>query len=149
MEFASYISGFTDGEGCFCISFNKRSKLKNGIEVRPSFSLSQNKINLEILQKIQQYFRVGSIRYSKKDDNFKYEVRSIKDLTSVIIPHFEKYPLLASKKADFELFVKICKLISNHPNSENLKSIIKMAYQMNKSGKRHYSKFELLKFVAR
>ena len=151
MEFASYISGFTDGEGCFSISFSKRPKLKTKIEVRPGFSLSQHKRNLDVLQKIKSYFGVGNIRYSKRDSNYKYEVRSIKDLISIIIPHFEKYPLLTSKKDDFELFGKICKLIvlNYHLNSKNLIPIINMAYQMNKSGKRRYENIELLKIVAR
>lgn len=151
MEFASYISGFTDGEGCFSISFNQRPKFKSGLEVRPSFSLSQNKRSLGILQRIQKYFRVGSIRYSKKDDSYKFEVRSIKDLTRVIIPHFKNYQLLSSKRRDFELFAGICELISAnlHLKSKNLKLIIKLAYQMNGSGKRRYTKKELLKICSK
>lgn len=150
MEFSSYISGFTDGEGCFSISF-KRSKLKIGIEVRPSFSLSQHKRNLEVLKKIHDFFKVGSIRYSKRDSNFKYEVRSIKDLVSVIIPFFEKNQLLTSKRRDFEIFSKVCKLIykNEHLKSEKLIAIVNMAYQMNKSGKRKYQNGELLSFVTR
>ncbi len=151
MEFSSYISGFTDGEGCFSISFSKRSKFKVGIEVRPSFSLSQHERNLEVLKKIHNFFKVGSIRYSKRDSNFKYEVRSIKDLTTIIIPYFEKNQLLTSKRHDFEIFSKVCKLIqkNEHLKSEKLNDIIKMAYQMNKSGKRKYQHGELLNFVTR
>lgn len=33
-----------------------------------------------------------------------YTVNSTKDINDVIIPHFEKYPLLTQKKADFILF---------------------------------------------
>ena len=151
MEFSSYISGFTDGEGCFSISFSKRLKMKSGIEVRPSFSLSQHKRNLEVLKKIQVFFGVGSIRFSKKDNNFKYEVRSIKDLISTIIPHFEKHKLLTSKRHDFEIFKIVCKMINSnqHLKSENLYPIIKIAYKMNKSGKRKYQHGELLNFVTR
>ena len=29
---------------------------------------------------------------------------SIEQITNIIIPHFDKYPLLTQKKADFELF---------------------------------------------
>ncbi len=151
MEFQSYITGFVDGEGTFSISFSRREKLRTKIEVRPSFSISQHKRNLKILQKIQRYFGVGAIRFSKRDQNYKYEVRSINDLIRVIIPHFEKFPLQTTKKKDFEIFKKICHLIhsKHHLNPDYLNQIIDLAYMMNESGKRRYSKKKLLKFMAR
>ena len=151
MEFLGYISGFVDGEGTFSVSFNRRAKLNAGIEVRPSFSVSQNKRNLKILQDIQKHFGVGGLRFSKRDQNYKYEVRSIDDLMSKIIPHFQKYPLRTSKKKDFQFFVQICKLVHNkhHLNPKYLKQIITWAYQMNESGQRRYKQKDLLRFIAR
>jgi len=151
MEFSSYITGFTDGEGTFSVSFNKRTKLRTGIEVRPSFSISQHKRNLRILERIQEYFQCGGIRFSKRDNCYKYEVRSIRDLTKHIIPHFEKYPLQTTKQADFEHFNSICLLVASnrHLNSRTLRSIIEKAYQMNKSGKRRYQQKELLQLLKR
>lgn len=151
MEFASYITGFTDGEGSFLVSFNRRAKLKTKIEVRPSFSISQPKRNLKILQTIRNFFGVGAIRFSKRDQNYKYEVRSIKDLVRVIIPHFKNYPLQTSKKKDFEIFADICKKVyaNQHLNRECLRKIIDKAYLMNESGKRKYTKAKLLRFMAR
>ena len=145
----SYITGFVDGEGCFMISFNKREKLVTGIEVRPSFSIGQNKRNLKILELIRDYFGCGAIRFSKKDQCYKYEVRSIGDLRKKIIPHFQKYPLKTDKKNDFQIFSCICDLVasSKHLNKEYLEEIIEKAYQMNESGKRKYKKDVLLRIV--
>lgn len=151
MEFASYISGFTDGEGSFSISFSVRPKLTTRIEVRPSFSISQHKRNLSTLKEINDYFGVGSIRFSKRDQNYKYEIRSIKDLNKKIIPHFIKFPLKTNKLKDFQKFSEICKMISAnlHLNKKFLIEIIDKAYLMNESGKRKYKKSELLKLIAR
>jgi hypothetical protein len=151
MDFSSYLSGFTDGEGCFSVSFNLRSKFSTGIEVRPSFSISQHKRNLKFLNEIREYFKVGGIRYSKKDNNYKYEVRSVKDLTNKVIPHFEKYPLKSNKLADFLIFKEVCNLIitSKHLNKKYLEIIIRKSYKMNESGKRKYKEEELLKFLTR
>ena len=146
-----YVTGFTDGEGCFNISFNFRTKFKTGIEVRPSFSITLNKRDLNLLKEINDFFKVGGIRFSKKDQCYKYEVRNIKDLMKVIIPHYEKYQLQSAKENDFAKFSKICELIYNnkHKSINDLKEIIEMAYEMNPSGKRKIDKEKLLKQLAR
>lgn len=53
------------------------------------------------MERIQLYWGVGSI--SSSGSIVQYQVRSIKDITKVIIPHFEKYPLQTQKQADYEL----------------------------------------------
>lgn len=150
-EFSWYITGFTDGEGCFSVSFNRRAKLKTGIEVRPSFCLAQNKRSLQVLKNIHIYFGCGAIRFSKRDQMYKYEVRSIGDLICDIIPHFQKYPLQTNKASDFEKFAKICELVyqSRHLNKEYLEQIIIESYLMNESGIRRSTKEDLLKILAR
>ena len=75
-----YVTGLTDGEGCFCISLAIRAKLRTGLEVRPSFSLSLNEKDLGLLEGLQAFFGCGWIRESKRDRTFKYEARSIEDL---------------------------------------------------------------------
>ena len=150
-EFAWYVTGFTDGEGCFSISFNRRAKLKTGIEVRPSFCIAQNKRNLEILKQFHIYFGCGAIRFSKRDQVYKYEVRSIKNLRERIIPHFQKYPLKTSKAQDFLIFTEVCELIasSHHLNAEYLERIIQRSYLMNEAGLRRATQEELLKILVR
>ena len=149
MDFSSYVSGFVDGEGCFSVSFNLKKRLKTGIEVRPSFSISQNKRSYSVLEEIKIFFNCGSIRFSKSDQSYKYEVRSIYNLVNCIIPHFKKYVLFTSKKNDFEIFAQICELISQskHLNKDYLCEIIELSCKMNPSGKRKYSKEKLLSIL--
>ena len=146
-----YITGLIEGEGCFSVSFNKRKKLKIGVETRPSFSVSLSKRDLNILKELRNYFQCGGIRYSKSDRTYKYEVRSIKDIVNKVIPHFIEFPLQGRKKEDFEKFEKICKMIySNlHMNRSYLSQIIEIAYSMNPSGKRKYKKEYLLRIVGK
>ena len=151
MEFASYITGFVDGEGCFMVSFTKKAKFKTGLEVRPSFSVSQNRRSKDILQDMVKYFGCGSVRFSRGDQTYKYEVRSIEDLRKKIIPHFERYPLKTSKIKDFQIFIEICDLVAQnkHRNKEYLTKIIEKAYLMNGLGRRRYKKEDLLRLLAR
>lgn len=149
MDFAWYLTGFVDGEGCFSISFTKRKKLKTGIEIRPSFSIGQNRRNLQMLERTKEYFGCGAIRYSRQDQIYKYETRSIGEIRKRIIPHFKKYPLQTSKFSDFTTFSWICNEIaaSKHLIRDGLVGIIERAYTMNESGKRKYTKAELLKTI--
>ena len=146
MNFADYVVGFVDGEGCFGVSFTRRAKLKTGIEVRPSFSVSQSRRNLEILEEIQKFFGCGGIRFSRSDQCYKFEVRNLAEINGKIIPFFESNRLQTSKQNDFEKFSTICgwMKVSKHRNREELEKIIKLAYQMNQSGKQKYSQAKLL-----
>nr|AKT93765.1 LAGLIDADG endonuclease [Balamuthia mandrillaris]AKT93792.1 LAGLIDADG endonuclease [Balamuthia mandrillaris] len=147
-----WVSGFVDGEGCFCISLNFREKLAVGIEVRPSFSISQRKdkmgLNWKCLDQIRQYFGCGSIRFDKHDGMWKYETRNLAALKYNIIPHFLKYKLKTKKQIDFTFFCQIIELLSRkeHLNYKGLSEIIERAYELNQ-GKRKVSKEALLKFI--
>jgi len=144
-----WIVGFVDGEGCFHISFNKKSSMPCGLEVRPSFSISQKAHSLQSLENIKDFFNCGGIRFDRRDGTFKFEVRSIKDIKECILPFFSKYELLTKKSYDFETFKKICIMIleGQHLNILGLTEIIELSYTMNGSGKRKYTKEELLTFI--
>ena len=149
----AWLTRFVDGEGCFSISFSLRSKMKHGFEIRPSFSCAQRKdkdsLNKIVLDEIQNLFQAGFIRFSKKDQMWKYEVRQIDDICKKIIPYFETNVLRTSKKLDFEKFKRVCLIIkSNHHLSiSGVKEIINLAFTMNVSGKRKYEKEFLLKLL--
>lgn len=146
-----FVSGFVDGEGSFLVSFSVRDKMSLGIEVRPSFTVSQHERSLKVLNSLQSYFGCGSIRFNNSDQTYKYEVRSLNDLIKKVIPHFEQYPLMTSKQSDFEALRDICRHMSEktHLSPSGMTTIIKMAYQMNNLGARRYSKEDLLRIVGR
>lgn len=144
-----YISGYVDGEGSFLISFSPRKKLKSGLEVRPSFSVSQRKDRNQVLYAMKNYFHCGTIRFNSSDGTEKYEVRSLEDLIVKIIPHFKKYKLLSSKQKDFEKFCEVCEMmkIKEHFNQEGLIKIINLACEVNACEARRIPKENLLKFI--
>jgi hypothetical protein len=144
------VSGLTEGEGCFCVSLALRSKLRTGIEVRPSFSLSLNEKDLGLLRDLQTFFGCGWIRESKSDRTFKYEARAVHDLLDPIIPHFERHPLRGTKAKSFEAFADVCRMIEqgDHLRRSGLCHIIELAHEMN-LGKRRLAKDDLLRALMR
>jgi LAGLIDADG endonuclease len=145
-----FVSGLTEGEGCFCVSLALRSKLKTGLEVRPSFSLSLNEKDLELLRDLQAFFECGWIRESKSDRTFKYEARAVRELLDRVVPHFERYPLCGSKARSFAAFANVCRMIEqgDHRRRDGLREIIELAYEMN-LGKRRLAKNDLLRALMR
>jgi hypothetical protein len=67
------------------------------------------------LENIQRFFNgVGTI--AKNGENkITLDVRSVKQISDEIIPHFDNYPLKTQtqKRGDFELFKRAVNLINN------------------------------------
>ena len=135
-----YLSGYADGEGCFCVTFNKSNRHKFGWDIRPSFSVSQNKDRSQILGLYKERWNCGTIRPDRSDKTVKYEVRSIGDLVAKIIPHFENYPLLSEKQREFKIFKEICFLLlgKEHLTRNGFNQVRNLSEQMNASGKKRY-----------
>ena len=133
-----YVSGLVDGEGSFYVGILPRNLKEVKYEVRPSFSLSQNRRNRGIVFQLKEFFGCGNIRPSKRDKTVKYEVRSIDDLFGKIIPHFEKYPLRGKKSDDFRIFKKILRMVKEgrHLKKDGLREVVSLALEMNVSPKR-------------
>jgi hypothetical protein len=140
VDFSSYLSGYVDGEGCFTVSVSRRSKMKTGWEFRPSFSVSQNYDRASPLYLMAEYFNCGTIRPDRSDKTLKYEVRSLQNLISRIIPHFEKHPLISEKQQSFLAFRDICfdMYLGNHLSHKHIQSILERAEIIN-GGKRKYT----------
>lgn len=141
MDVPSYISGYVDGEGCFTVSFSPRPALRVGWEVRPSFSVSQNADRSEVLTLMQRHFGCGTIRPDRSDRTLKFEVRSIDDLVTRIVPHFDAFPLLSGKAKDFQRFAQVCKLVraGAHLTVPGFRQVVDLALGMNVSGRRRFT----------
>ena len=150
MDTSSYISGFVDGEGCFCVSFQPSRRHRLGWEVRPSFSVSQNRDRSELLYKIQEMWGCGFIRPDRSDNTLKFEVRKVSHLVEKVLPHFREFPLLSAKQEDVMYFEKVCMLIykGEHKTVSGFEQIVAAAMKMNSSGKRKYSGSEILSSLA-
>lgn len=126
-----FVTGFCDGEACFLISIRKNSKYKSGWRVETIFQINVHKKDKALLEKLQSYFGVGNI-YDKKAEYVQYSVNSIKDL-KVILNHFDRYPLITQKHADYLLFRDAVKIMINkqHLTSEGLHQIVSIRSSLN------------------
>jgi hypothetical protein len=117
-DFGNYLAGFTDGEGTFIIvpDFRNRENYKT------AFSISLRADDRKILEEFKRVLKVGHIRVTNRSSKNKrkwhilngnpkviWEVANYCDLYFIIIPFFEKFPLRAKKRRDFEIWSKAVK----------------------------------------
>ena len=73
-----YLVAFVDGEGCFCVSVTNLRTIKSGYRRRgklnPSFSIGQDEE--DILLRIRDFLKCGSVRKGSSTKSYKFEVRS-------------------------------------------------------------------------
>jgi len=129
----NYITGFADGESTFSFTISRNNTQKGWI-IYPSFSIELHGKDINLLKKIQYYFKVGKIVTRTRDNQVIYAVKSVKDLNEVIIPHFSKYPLLTQKRVDFELFKEAIELLVNkkHLTEKGLKELFSVRASLGK-----------------
>ena len=130
-----FVTGFTDAEGSFGVSIyiDKRIKKRIGWAIKPSFQISLNSKDINLLLQLQEFFGCGVIVKKNTRNEASFRVNSIQDLTNYIIPHFSNYSLLSQKAADFLLFTKIVKIINNkmHLTEKGLQQIINLRASIN------------------
>jgi hypothetical protein len=97
-----YIRGFVDGEGCFYIL--------NTTRIACEFQVSQK--DRAVLEEMRQYFGCGYIKmkYDAAQTSV-YIVKSIKDLSTKIVPFFREHPLIV-KRNQFERFAEVVQMQS-------------------------------------
>ena len=126
-----WVTGFIDGEGCFNVSITENKKLNQGWEVQHRFIIGLHIKDKSILQEIYKYLRVGKI-YKHGSEAIQWQVKSRKEL-KVILDHFDKYPLITNKQADYNAWKLAYFIIKNkeHLTNEGLHRIVAIRASMN------------------
>jgi hypothetical protein len=133
-----WIVGFVDGEGCFSCPIYRCGKMSLGWQVRPEFAVVQGASSRDVLEELVSYFGCGKVFRNRRHDNhredlFRYCVQRIGDLQDIIVPFFEQYPLRTSKRANFDKFAQITRLMAQrrHLSVSGLMEIAAIAETMN------------------
>gem|GEM_PF-305012 len=129
-----FVTGIIDAEGTFCTTIYKNKAYKTGWVVRSFFEIGLNQRDSSLIYQLKDFFEgVGTISLDKKANVLKYSTASLKDLSSIVIPHFKKYPLLTQKGADFLNFEQIVELMNKgaHLTINGLQQVINIRASMN------------------
>jgi hypothetical protein len=119
-----FLTGFADGEASFIIYTQKTDNTKLGWATWVAFEININDKDIAILKDIKSYLGVGKIN-QKSNGSCVYSIRALNEI-SVLIDHFDKYPLITKKYADYLLFKSAYEIIKNkqHLTKEGFKNIV-------------------------
>ena len=149
-----YVTGFTDGEGCFYIGVSSNpilwewspsgdwpkgqspfgTRYKTAYRVKAVFHIGVHIRDLALLEQIQLFFGVGTI--SKLGaESVQFRVSGFENL-KVIMNHFDKYSLLTNKQSDYLLFKQVVNDMEKgrHLTVEGLNKIMSIKAVMNNKG---------------
>jgi hypothetical protein len=126
-----WTTGFADAEGSFSILIQHNTKFNTNWRVKAIFSIGLHIKDLAILESIQQTLGVGKIHKHGKE-SVQFRVESIKELR-VIIDHFDRYPLISVKLADYLLFKQCYNLIilKEHLTRDGLLKLVEIKASLN------------------
>ena len=125
-----WISGFVSAEGNFDVRM-PRGKLGTRVELR--FRISQHIRDIQLMEEIVEYLGSGKIyKYSGKSA-ISLSIVDFSVITKIIIPLFNKNPLIGIKLYDYLDWCKIHNLMLNryHLTAEGLVSIREIKAGMN------------------
>ena len=136
---AEWITGFTDGEGCFSIAVVRNDGCRLGWQVQHEFSITQSTISIDALDVVRSHLGCGRIVHDRRADDHReplarYSVKRRRDLIEVIIPFFEAHPLVTAKRIDFERFKEAMGIIAGggHLERQGLGEIARITEGMNR-----------------
>jgi len=124
-----YVTGLSDGEACFYIAAQKQYGRKEGgyrhtgrIRYIPGFTMGLRADDREVVMGMRAFFGVGKCFYRMRDQyetanrkpEWTYRVRGRNHCT-VLVRHFDRYPLQAKKRRDYEIWRELVLLPPGTP----------------------------------
>jgi hypothetical protein len=127
-----FVTGFVDGEGTFGVFLRKGENRKFGFSVSLSFSIGLHSKDRLLLERIQKYFCGIGVISEHGSNVIHYTVTRLEDIAK-IIEHFNKYPLITQKLANFILFKQAFEIISRkeHLTVEGFKKLVAIRASIN------------------
>jgi hypothetical protein len=121
-------------EGCFLVSLSISSLNQTKSYMSLLFKITQHKRAIELIKRIAKFLHGGFIVEESNVSTVSLHCKKSSDILTKIIPFFENYPLMGSKRLDYEHFYKVAIFIKNksYLTEKGLKSIKNIKTGMNR-----------------
>ena len=127
----NWVVGFTEAEGCFFVKThlnNERLSIQLGCQI------TQHNRDILLLKSLMDLFNCGRLE-PVGESSHNFITTKLSDITKIIIPFFDKYPLIGSKAEDFKDWNKISELMTSkaHLCKEGREQILQIKSKINTS----------------
>jgi hypothetical protein len=101
-----FLTGFTEGDACFCVS------IRSSGGITAIYSIGLNEREHPLLIKIQSFFGTGNINKTPNNRAVYFTITAIAYLNSIIVKHFDSYPLVGAKQSNYLIWREIVSIMS-------------------------------------
>ncbi len=147
-----YVTGFMDGEGCFCASIH-RVPTRRGWYIGPVVQAYQHRDRADILERLQAFFGCGRIR--AKGPNSSVVTWSVDGVPTIVEKVFPTSIGTRSSRASAETIVTFREIVlrmnaKHHREADGFLELARLAFSMNATGKqRHYTLADIERGILR
>ena len=141
----NFIAGFVSGEGSFYVTIGKGSTYHD--QVQCGFSVKVRADDRELIKGIWRALEFSGNIYDVPTNRYRYKrdpirrhdavmllIRKLDELTSCVIPFFDRYPLRGRKRHDYEIWKQIVRMLERgeHLTFEGLEKVLAFKAEMNR-----------------
>ena len=108
---------------------SKTNKIEDSVSLR--FMISKHSREEQLMLNLIHSLNCGKL--NKNNNCLNLTIRRFGDIDKILIPFFQKYPIIGQKSLDFQDFCRASKLINrkDHLTIEGLKNLIEIKNGMN------------------
>jgi hypothetical protein len=136
VSLGSFLSGFALGEGSFMLVCRKRGSDARGFRISAAFNVSQH--DRTPLDLFRDCLACGTMRQAG-NGGWYWEVNRLSDLSSRIVPFFDRFPIVGTKAEDYRLWRSAVVLLSaGSLSDQDYAKVLALRERMNRGGKRRH-----------
>jgi len=128
-----WVAGFVSAEGNFFVDIITSSTMKSGYQVILVTKITQHVKDEQLLKNLVTYLKCGIYYKRPKENAGDFLCKSLSENLNIVLPFFQKYPILGTKSLDFQDWSLIAHLIKDraHLTTEGLNEIREIKSRMN------------------
>jgi hypothetical protein len=132
----SFLSGFALGEGSFMLVCRRRDQPARRFRISAAFNVSQqDRVPLDLFREV---LGCGTLRQAG-NGGWYWEVNRLSDLSSRIVPFFDRFPIVGVKAEDYRLWRSAVLLLSaGRLSDQDYRQVLALRERMNRGGKRRH-----------
>ena len=128
-----WVAGFVSAEGHFYVEIKKSSSMKLGYQIILISKITQHVRDEQLIKNLVTFLGCGRFYKRPKENIVDFLCKSLSENIDVVLPFFEKHPILGIKALDFQDWSKIAYLIKSraHLTTKGLNEILEIKSRMN------------------